>query len=159
MGVSGSGKTTIGEMVAEDLSIAFYDGDSFHSKENIAKMSAGHPLNDDDRAGWLSNINEFVVDQLQNHSVVVACSALKESYRHVLNHNISEEDRIWIYLDCDFHLIRQRMEARSHFMPPSLLQSQFDTLEIPSADLRIDMSQSLDTIHKTLRSFLQSISL
>lgn len=159
MGVSGSGKTTIGELIAQHLSIPFYDGDSFHSAENIAKMSAGHPLNDDDRAGWLSNINEFVVSQLENQSLVVACSALKESYRHVLNHGIAQEDRIWIYLDCDFHLIRKRMEERSHFMPPSLLQSQFDTLEIPSADLSMDMSQSLDTIEEKLITFLEPLSI
>ena len=89
MGVSGSGKTTIGELLSEKTGIPFYDGDDFHPEENIKKMKAGHPLNDDDRLGWLEKINEFCIEQIEaNTSCIIACSALKGSYRKILRKDI-----------------------------------------------------------------------
>jgi gluconokinase len=136
MGVAGSGKTTIGEKLAERLGWAYEDGDKFHPKSNVEKMSAGHALTDEDRWPWLRAI-AGEIDRVCNEDshVVIACSALKRSYRDVLVHGRSDV-RI-VYLDGTQELIGRRLKARKgHFMPPTLLDSQFKTLEPPGADER-----------------------
>jgi gluconokinase len=133
MGVSGSGKSTIGEKLAQRLGWNYEDGDKFHPASNVAKMSAGQPLTDEDRWPWLQAIaNEIdrVCDAGQH--IVIACSALKRAYRDVLMHGRGDV-RI-IYLKGTEELIANRLALRKgHFMPPGLLSSQFKTLEPPDA--------------------------
>jgi gluconokinase len=134
MGVSGSGKSTIGTQLAIQLHWEFEDGDWFHPARNIDKMEAGIPLTDEDRAPWLIAIADFI-DQarLSGRHAVVACSALKRRYRTVIIGN--RPDVRLIYLKGTVELIGRRVAARhEHFMPQSLLQSQFDALEEPGPD-------------------------
>lgn len=134
MGVSGSGKSTIGTQLALQLHWDFEDGDWFHPARNIDKMHAGIPLTDEDRAPWLIAIADFVDEARHAGSrTVVACSALRRRYRAVIIGN--RPDVRLIYLKGDIELIGRRIAARhEHFMPASLLQSQFDALEEPSPD-------------------------
>jgi len=132
MGVSGSGKSTIGEKLAERLGWAFEDGDRFHPPSNVAKMSAGHPLTDEDRQPWLQAIADEI-DRVcrAGEYAVIACSALKRAYRDILVHG--RDDVRIIFLDGTQDLIAARLAARKgHFMPPGLLASQFRTLEPPA---------------------------
>ncbi len=146
MGVSGAGKSTVGTRLAGQLNIPFYDGDDFHSDANKAKMKAGHPLNDTDRMKWLKTLNLLAVREVQLHSVVIACSALKESYRQQLSTSIESQCR-WVLLRGSFDQIEARISKRQgHFMPASLLRSQFDLLETPSQALSIDIQHSPDEI-------------
>jgi gluconokinase len=134
MGVSGSGKSTIAEKLAQRLGWTFEDGDRFHPASNVAKMSAGHPLTDEDRWPWLQAIADEIdrVCKAGEH-VVIACSALKRSYRDVLVHG--RHDVRIVYLKGTQELIAGRLAARKgHFMPPGLLASQFKTLEPPDGD-------------------------
>jgi gluconokinase len=134
MGVAGSGKTTIGENLAEQLGWAYEDGDRFHPKANVEKMSAGQPLTDEDRWPWLQAIADEI-DQVcrRGDHVVISCSALKRRYRDVLVHGRGDV-RI-VYLDGTQDLIARRLAARKgHFMPPMLLDSQFKTLQPPGPD-------------------------
>jgi gluconokinase len=134
MGVSSSGKSTVGTLLAGQLHWEFEDGDWFHPARNIDKMQAGIPLTDEDRAPWLIAIADFI-DQarLSGKRVVLACSALKRRYRTVIIGN--RPDVRLIYLKGDMELIGRRFAARhEHFMPPSLLESQFDALEEPGPD-------------------------
>jgi gluconokinase len=134
MGVSGSGKTTIGRALAGRLGFAFRDGDEFHPPSNVAKMRAGIPLDDNDRAPWLVAIATWI-DELRDagRHGVVACSALKRAYRDVLIG--SRADVRLVFLKGSHELIARRMEARrDHFMPASLLVSQFAALEEPADD-------------------------
>lgn len=131
MGVSGSGKSTIADKLAERLSWSFEDGDRFHPASNVAKMSAGHPLTDEDRWPWLQAIADEI-DRVckAGERAVIACSALKRAYRDVLVHGRSDV-RI-VFLDGSEPLIADRLARRKgHFMPPGLLASQFKTLEPP----------------------------
>ena len=131
MGVSGSGKSTIAERLAARIGWSFEDGDRFHPAANVAKMSAGHPLTDEDRWPWLQAIADEIdrVCKAQKHAVI-ACSALKRAYRDVLVHGRSDV-RI-VYLKGTQQLIADRLAHRKgHFMPPGLLASQFKTLEPP----------------------------
>jgi gluconokinase len=133
MGVSGSGKSTIGDQLAKRLAWSYEDGDRFHPASNLAKMSAGQPLTDEDRWPWLQAIADEIdrVCEAGEHAVI-ACSALKRAYRSVLVHGRSDV-RI-IFLDGTQELIAGRLARRKgHFMPPGLLASQFGTLEPPGA--------------------------
>lgn len=130
-GVSGSGKTTIGTLVAEKLGCEFADADGFHPPENVAKMSAGIPLTDEDRAGWLDALGHHLA---KHEKLVLACSALKKSYRDRLRAFAAPAPIRFIVLTADRAVLRERLLTREaegdHFMPASLLDSQLDTLEI-----------------------------
>ena len=134
MGVSSSGKSTIGRRLAKLLDWPFRDADSFHPPANIEKMRRGIPLDDDDRWPWLAAIAQWIDQQLdKGQSGLVSCSALKRSYRRRLMRD--RTDVRLVYLAGSFELIRQRMQRRrQHFMPVSLLKNQFDVLEEPEAD-------------------------
>ena len=131
MGVSGSGKSTVGEQLAERLGWRYEDGDRFHPAANVAKMSAGHPLTDEDRWPWLQAIAAEIDRVCQaGERVVIACSALKRAYRDILVHE--REDVRIVFLDGKRDLIAARLAARKgHFMPPGLLASQLGALEPP----------------------------
>jgi gluconokinase len=147
MGVSGCGKSFIGAKVAQALGCVFEDGDDFHPASNIEKMASGTPLTDDDRWPWLDVLREHIVlNQSQTACYVLACSALKQSYRDRLRGDDSSETLAFVYLEGSKELIRQRMEARDHFMPPALLDSQFATLEKPGDGIAIDIELTPDEI-------------
>ena len=149
-GVSGSGKTTIGRLVAERLDRRFIDADDHHPAANVAKMSAGIPLQDEDRWPWLDKLNALLRAE---RDAVVACSALKESYRRRLLDGV-DKARIF-YLEGSKELIAARLAERRHrYMPASLLDSQFATLEPPAHAIRIDIArpvaESVATIIRAL---------
>ena len=150
MGVSGSGKTSVGQALAEHLRWDFYDADDFHPPENVAKMANGIALNDTDRGPWLAALHNLISSSLKaGHPGVLACSALKERYRQQL---LEGNDNVrLVYLKGDYELIWSRMSARhEHFMQPHMLQSQFETLEEPRNALTIDISGSVDDIVKEI---------
>lgn len=131
MGVAGSGKTTVAKGVSEALGFTFLEADNFHSEANRDKMASGIPLTDADRLPWLAAIKQHIDGCDRDTGVVLACSALKKSYRTLLYSGLLSV--VVVYLDGSYELLRSRMEKRSgHFMPVKLLQSQFDVLEIPS---------------------------
>ena len=153
-GVSGSGKTSIGKLLAKRLNLSFYDADDFHPKVNIVKMSKGIPLNDEDRKPWLKILATQLKDWERKGGAVLACSALKEAYRKILASQISNQI-LWVYLNGSYSLIKARIEAReNHFMSSVLLKSQFKTLEVPSYGLHVDISQSVEDAVKTIISKL-----
>jgi len=135
MGVSGSGKTTIGALLAGRLGWPYAEADDFHPPENVAKMAAGHPLTDADRWPWLGAIAAWIAEhRAAGTTCVVTCSALKRAYRDVVTDAQRADVRL-VYLKGDFGLIAARLAARKgHFMPPALLQSQFDALQEPAPD-------------------------
>ena len=138
MGVSGSGKTTIGRLLSDRLAIPFIDGDDLHPESNKIKQSKKIPLTDADRKPWLEAINQTFKDH-QPKGCIIGSSALKEKYREIIKLGLDQV--YWIVLLGDFNLIHDRMKDRkNHFMPIELLQSQFDTLEEPSYGLKIDIS-------------------
>jgi gluconokinase len=149
MGVSGSGKSTLGQELARELGWDFFDADDFHPAENIAKMTAGIPLTDSDRAPWLAALNHQLVSTLQaNRHPVLACSALKERYRAQLLE--STHDIGIIYLKGSYDLIWSRMSAREgHYMKSNMLQSQFAALEEPHDALTLDISMPLEDMLDT----------
>ena len=153
MGVSGSGKSTIATGLAERLAWTFEDGDRFHPASNVAKMSAGQPLTDQDRWPWLQAISDEIdrVCRAGGH-VVIACSALKRAYRDVLVHG--RRDVRIVFLEGTQALIADRLARRKgHFMPPGLLNSQFKTLEPPRADenpVTVSIDASVETIVKNI---------
>ncbi len=124
-GVSGSGKTTVGRLLAERLGCEFADADAFHPPGNIAKMSAGKALTDEDREGWLDALGRYLAGR---ESIVLACSALKRSYRDRLR--VLAGPLRFFVLAADRGVLEERLEGREHFMPASLLESQLDTLEL-----------------------------
>lgn len=141
MGVSGTGKTTIGQLLAKTLNMPFFDGDDFHSSANIAKMASGQPLNDDDRKSWLLDLNQLAKKH-QNAGAVIACSALKKMYRDWLKNDISDSTA-FVFLEGTFEEVKTRLRARKgHFMPINLLQSQFDTLEPPIECIKVKITNS-----------------
>ena len=135
MGVSGAGKSTVGRLIAERLECPFRDADSFHPAANIAKMSRGEPLTDEDRWPWLRAIAAWIAEhRAAETTCVVTCSALKRRYRDLVTDEQRTDVRL-VYLKGDFELIEARLKARiGHFMPPGLLRSQFDALEEPGTD-------------------------
>ena len=140
MGVSGSGKNTVGELLAQRLGWKFIDGDDYHPPENVKKMAAGIALQDGDRWPWLDRLNAIL---RQEKDAVVACSALKEAYRRRLLAGLFPYTIV--HLRGSFELIRSRVEARKHrYMPASLLQSQFDTLEAPENAIAVDVSRDVE---------------
>jgi gluconokinase len=156
MGVSGSGKTVIGGALSAKLGWSFLDGDDWHPPENVAKMSSGKPLTDEDRWPWLDRLNaELRTREARGESVVLACSALKQAYRDRLTRGVAD----WklVFLNGSFELLRARMKLRKHrYMPASLLQSQFATLERPKKAIAVDVAESTEQcvgyIVKALRS-------
>ena len=154
MGVTGAGKTTVGKALAERLGWKYFDADEFHPATNVAKMRAGVPLNDADRQPWLEHLAGTIADNLQaGDSVVLACSALKQTYRDALS--ISDEVR-FVYLNGDRETIAERLqERRDHYMNPELLDSQFETLEEPTDALEIDATLSVDDIVRRIRTALE----
>ena len=140
MGVSGSGKTTISLQLAAKTGYTFYDADNFHPHKNIDKMKAGQPLTDEDRWPWLDNIHDFVTEKIKMGNIILACSALKQVYRNRLSKGIEQHCR-WVFLNGSYETIAKRMQNRvGHYMPGSLLQSQFDVLEIPANAIQADIT-------------------
>ncbi len=150
MGVSGAGKSSVGQALSKSLKLPFYDGDDYHPQANIDKMRQGIPLEDSDRWGWLKNLNQLAKEALKKEGAVMVCSALKEVYRQELSKDLSTACE-WIYLKGSYELILERIQARAgHFMPPELLQSQFNTLEAPKNAIEINVSAPLSEIIQTL---------
>ena len=146
MGVSGSGKSTVGAALAQRLRVPFADADDFHPPANVVKMTAGHPLDDDDRLPWLESIGEWL--ELHSDGGVMSCSALKRKYRDQLRRHCAEID--FLHLAGTVETIGRRQASRpGHFMPATLLASQFETLEPLEPDehgIAIDVDQSIDLI-------------
>jgi len=151
MGVTGSGKSTAGRKLAESLGWKYFDADDFHSAANVSKMKRGVPLNDEDRKPWLESLRRLIEDSLANDQpAVLACSALKQSYRDLL---IIDERVKLVYLKGDYDLIKARLSARSnHYMNPALLDSQFQTLEEPVGALCIDIQSPPEEIVDIIRT-------
>ncbi|MGQ0712692.1 MAG: gluconokinase [Gemmatimonadaceae bacterium] len=150
MGVCGAGKSLIGEMLARELGVEFVEGDRLHPPENVKRMSAGIPLTDADRQGWLMAIAARLREAKNaGAGLVVSCSALKRSYRDLLR-SMGDANVHFVYLAGSRELLAERLAQRSgHFMPPSLLDSQLATLEEPSADERAwvcDIGEAPDEI-------------
>ena len=154
MGVSGSGKTTIGQRLAQTSGWPFYDGDQFHPPANIAKMQQGMPLTDEDRWPWLHMLRARIETWVQQDmSAVLACSALKQAYREHLV--IDEAEVKLVYLKGDYDLIHERLaQRRGHFMPPGLLASQFAALEEPKRGIVVDIVHPPETIVALIREQL-----
>lgn len=145
MGVTSVGKTSLAIQLSENLKLPFFDADDFHPEANKLKMASGHPLNDQDRLGWLHKLHELLSTH-QNKGVVLACSALKESYRQILMGQIGHKIS-WIFLHGSIDLLTKRIKNRTgHFMPESLLQSQFDTLEVPAYGLHLNVCYSVENL-------------
>jgi len=152
-GVSGSGKTTIGKLLSLKTALPFFDADDFHPAANKEKMKAGHALTDDDRAQWLQRLNSLAVEQSKLKGAVIACSALKEKYRTVLAKGIAKP--VWIFLNGEYDLIRQRMKQRDHYMPVALLRSQFEDLEVPSSAFTVDIKNDPGKIVDLILEYLK----
>lgn len=145
MGVSGSGKTTVGKLLAKKIATPFFDADDFHPQTNIDKMSNGIPLNDDDRMPWLNALKTQIDIWNNRDGGVLACSALKESYRHLLNS--AKAPINWVYLKGSFDLIHSRLEQRkAHYMGSAMLKSQFETLEPPEDAITVSIEQQPEDI-------------
>jgi len=153
MGVSGCGKTTIGKMVAAEKGVPFFDGDNFHPEKNVKKMSQGIPLNDEDRKPWLEILAHQITEWNKLGGAVLACSALKESYRNHLKSQSKYDQVQFIYLKGSKDLISERLHKRSgHYMPADLLDSQFNDLEEPKDAITISVDGEPKTIaHEILK--------
>ena len=150
MGVAGSGKTTVGTMLAEAMMCRFLEGDALHSKENIDKMSLGVPLTDADRAAWLAAIHGRMLEAVRRGlDLVVACSALKQQYRTLLAKDVPIT---WVYLKVSPAVVRARLSHRDHFMKAGMLASQFDALEEPTDALVVNGSAPPNAIVKQILS-------
>ena len=152
IGVSGSGKSTVGKRLARELNCQFHEGDDYHSPANKEKMRQGIPLTDADRWPWLAAIRELISETLaQKKDAIVACSALAQSYRDYLR----QPGVQFVYLKGDFDLLRERLQNRqAHFFDPDLLASQFETLEEPRGALSVDVAQTPAAIVREIRERL-----
>ena len=150
MGVAGAGKTTVGSLLARELDWEFADGDDFHSPENIAKMRAGIPLADGDRAPWLEELRKLVAGWIaKSENAVLACSALTQSYRDILQ--INEHVR-FVYLKGDWNVFSQRLlERQDHYMKAQMLDSQLRTLEPPISAIIVDANATPENIVREIR--------
>lgn len=156
MGVSGTGKSTIGRLLSDRTGWVFYDADDFHPPASIFKMNSGIPLADSDRLPWLLELQQLIakIADSGQHGIL-ACSALKSQYRQLLQNERS--DVIFVYLRGDYNCIQSRMQQRTgHFMNASLLHSQFEALEEPQNALTIDISHSPTTIVEKIVDYLQA---
>jgi gluconokinase len=154
MGVSGSGKSVVGQALAADLGWPFFDADDFHPEANVAKMAAGTPLTDDDRWPWLDRLaSEMAVIDRRGDNAVLACSALRQAYRD----RIGRAGNVrFVHLSGDHETIAARIAARTHhYMPPSLLASQFATLEPPQNGVVVDVRDDVPTLVTKIRAALQ----
>lgn len=155
MGVSGCGKTTVGHLLAEKLDLPFYDADDFHPTGNVDKMSSGKPLNDVDRQPWLEILSKKIKEWNLSGGAVLACSALKESYRKLLISKI--KDVQFVYLEGDRETILKRMKARNdHYMPNELLDSQFEALEEPADAITVSVKNRPEEIVSQISDRLPS---
>ncbi|MCL1126581.1 gluconokinase [Shewanella surugensis] len=158
MGVSSTGKSTIGEALSQAINAKFIDGDDLHPRANILKMASGGSLNDSDRQPWLVRVSDaaFSLAHKSERGVIV-CSALKKQYRDIIREG--NQNVIFLHLHGSFELITERMNARQHhFMPVKLLQSQFDTLEVPTPDERDVVSISINgTFDQVLARCLSAV--
>lgn len=146
MGVTGSGKSTIGSMLAQQLALPFFDADDFHPHANRVKMQSGIPLDDHDRREWLAQLHTSVIVPYQQSGAVLACSALKEKYRKVLQPDTSTPVE-WIFLKGTEETIVDRVSRRhGHFMNPILLRSQLEALEEPAYGIHVDIAASPEDI-------------
>lgn len=160
MGVTGCGKTTVAEALAVALGADFIEGDALHPAENVEKMSRGEPLTDEDRAGWLESIGRALETNLgENRSTVTTCSALKKTYRDTLRAHAPE--LIFVFLDISRETSYARVSHRpGHFMPASLVDSQFDTLQRPGADerhLKVDGTLPIEDIVAATLDYLRTL--
>ncbi|MCI0701714.1 MAG: gluconokinase [Planctomycetia bacterium] len=155
MGVSGSGKTTIGKLLAEQLGWTFVEADDFHPTANVEKMRSGTPLTDGDRRPWLAALRKRIDEACnRGENVVLACSALKHSYQDYLERD-DPACVHYVYLHGSEELIRKRLaERKGHFMNPSLLHSQFETLEPPADAIRVDVAPEPEVIVAEIRKKL-----
>uniref|UniRef100_A0A0K0FNC0 Gluconokinase n=1 Tax=Strongyloides venezuelensis TaxID=75913 RepID=A0A0K0FNC0_STRVS len=162
MGISGSGKSTIGKCLSHQLNFLFVEGDDYHSSCNKEKMKLGVPLNDEDRLPWLKSINEKLQFEFfkNNQSIVLACSVLKKKYRDILKVGFSVSDFIFIYLDVEENEVKRRLEERKgHFFNPVLIKSQFDALEEPSEGegkgvIKLSLNHSINVLMEKIISLL-----
>ena len=156
MGPAGSGKTTVGELLAAQLSWEFADGDDFHPPANIAKMSQGIPLTDGDRLPWLQSIRDAMRQwQAQGKSAVVACSALKRTYRDLLGISTNAKGIKLVYLKGSYDLLLERLHSRKgHYMKEQMLTSQLADLEEPTGAITIGISKSPEQIVSAIRESL-----
>jgi gluconokinase len=146
MGVSGSGKTTVGKQLAVRLGVPFYDGDDFHSAANVAKMASGTPLTDADRHDWLATLATNIAQWEAAGGAVLACSALKETYRQTLQH-LAPQPLQWVFLDGSRELLHSRLQQRhGHYMGAGLLDSQLATLEKPTYGLCLSIENTPDQL-------------
>lgn len=148
MGVSGCGKTIVAERLSERIGLAFAEGDAHHPQANVDKMASGRPLTDEDRRPWLEALVAWTRErQSEGISTVLSCSALRRGYRDVLRE--ADPETFFVHLHADFDVLAERMRHRAHFMPVSLLESQFDTLEpLEEGELgvRIDVARPVDDV-------------
>ena len=155
MGVSGCGKTTVGKRLSQKIGLPFFDADDFHPPENVEKMKSGQPLNDDDRQPWLKILSDRISKWNRSGGAILACSALKRSYRAILQSK--SKDVQFVYLKGDRDLILDRIKNRSgHYMPPELLDSQFEALEEPDDAITISIEPSPDEIVGKILSKLKT---
>ncbi|PVY38756.1 decarboxylating NADP(+)-dependent phosphogluconate dehydrogenase [Pontibacter virosus] len=156
MGVTGSGKTTVGQKLADRLRLPFYDADDYHPQQSIDKMRQGIPLNDSDRAPWLAQLASLISTWNASGGAVLACSALKEDYRKTLQ---VVPDISWIYLDGSRDTILKRLQARqAHFMPPAMLESQLEALEKPAYGIHVNVALSPEQIVRDVISKLNHMN-
>jgi gluconokinase len=155
MGVSGSGKSTIGKIVARDLGWTFVDADDFHPAENVEKMCQGIPLDDSDRIPWLDAVRQRLMQAVDHgENIVLACSALKHTYQHYLA-QYAPESVHYVWLVGSEELIQGRLAKRKgHFMNPKLLHSQFETLEPPDGAFQLDIGPPPEAVASEIRKKL-----